>query len=343
MTAERSNNNFDFLRIFAAICIAFTHSFNLLGKDGLEPMMRISSGRCDFSFIGLCIFFSISGYLITKSVYTSPSLLSYWWKRFLRIQPLLVLVCILSVFLMGPIFTRLTAKDYFASLQTWTYFRNIFPATGIQFGLPGVFDHSGREHGVNGSLWTLIVEERLYLAVSIFFFLKNKKKYFALLMGFINILYFFRRSIFSGPLALYLDGGQVFYAMLFLNAGVLYQVGVNFRTILKNKLAWLGLPALFVPLLFHSLAFLQVIFIPVLVIALAHIPLFTNRAGKWGDFTYGIYIFSFPVQQMLIASHAVPENPWQLFPATMLIVLPLAVASWHLLEKKCLSLKKMLQ
>lgn len=304
-------------------------------------MMRLSGGRYDFSFIGLSIFFSISGYLITKSVYTSSSLLSYFWKRFLRIQPLLILVCILTVFILGPIFTTLSAEEYFVNRETWTYFRNIFPATGIQFVLPGVFGNNIHGDGVNGSLWTLIVEERLYLAVSVYFFFKKQKKFFALMMLIINILFMLKEFFFQGAIAQYLAGSHVFYAMIFLNAGVMYQIAIGFKSLLHNKFTLLMVPVLAIALTFPQIESLLVVIIPFSVILLAHISAATNRAGKWGDFTYGVYIFAFPVQQVLIACHLFLVSPYTLFMATMAIVLPLSALSWHLLEKKCLGYKKL--
>ncbi len=341
MINERFNNNYDFLRIFAATCICFTHSFNLINKDALEPMMLISGGRYDFSFIGLSIFFSISGYLITKSVYTSSSLLSYFWKRFLRIQPLLILVCILSVFVLGPIFTTLPAQEYFENAQAWTYFRNVFPATGIQFVLPGVFANNIHGDGVNGSLWTLIVEERLYLAVSVFFLFKKQKKLFVFMMLLVNILFVFKSMLFHGAIDQYLAGSHVFYAMIFLNAGAMYQVGIDFKSLLKNKSAWLALLAIAISLALPLLEFLLVITVPFCIILIAQVSAATNKAGKWGDFTYGVYIFAFPVQQMLIARHLFVQSPYSLFMVTMAIVLPLSALSWHFLEKRCLGYKNL--
>lgn len=341
MINERFQNNYDFLRIFAATCICFTHSFNLIGRDAFEPMMRLSGGRFDFSFLGLSIFFSISGYLITKSVYTSSSLPGYFWKRFLRIQPLLIVVCILTVFILGPVFTVLPAHEYFTTPGTWTYFRNIFPATGIQFRLPGVFSSNVYNTGVNGSLWTLIVEERLYLAVSVFFFFKKSMKLFAFMMLMVNILFVLKGFLFQGTIAQYLDGSHVFYAMIFLNAGVMYQLAISFKALLRNKITLLTLPILAVCLALPFLASLLVIVIPFCIILLGQVSAATNRAGRWGDFTYGIYIFAFPIQQTLIACHLFVQSPYSLFLATMGIVLPLSALSWHLLEKRCLSYKKL--
>jgi len=330
------------LRILAAVCIAFTHSFNLLGRNTDEPLMALTGQRYDFSFIGLCIFFSISGYLITRSACTSTSFLNYCWKRFLRIQPLLIIVTLISIFIVGPVFTSLATGEYFSSTSTWTYLRNIFPATGVQFTLPGVF--TGHvDAGVNGSLWTLVIEERLYLLVSILFFLKGfAKRSFILMIWLINIFYMLHCTVFHHTLIGYFEKADFFFALLFLNSGVLYLMGIPFdRSTLKKLL--IVFPVLLTALVFSQVFFLQILAIPFFVIGLAHLRGITNRAGQQGDFTYGVYIFAFPVQQILIALGGTKNNPWLLFGETMLIVLPLAIISWHLIEKKFLEKKKLVR
>ena len=72
LPSNRTNNNFDFLRVFAALCITFTHSFNLLKLDNDEPLMILSNHTIDFSFIGLSIFFSIGNVLEDCDKYVEP-------------------------------------------------------------------------------------------------------------------------------------------------------------------------------------------------------------------------------------------------------------------------------
>jgi peptidoglycan/LPS O-acetylase OafA/YrhL len=338
---NRNNNNFDFLRVFAALCITFTHSFNLLKLDNDEPLMLFSNHVIDFSFVGLSIFFSISGYLIAKSAIESTSFKNYIWKRFLRIQPLLIVVCLLSIFIIGPLFTSLNGHDYFSNRNTYTYLRNIMPLFGIQFTLPNVFTNNIGENGINGSMWTLIVEERLYLIVGLLFLGKKLgSKLFFVLVGAFNLIYFLHSSIFNNTWINYLNGGQVFYALIFLNASCLFLLKIDFKKYANSWQSFLFI-ALSVVLLcvLHSISILQVLIIPILVILLANIKAATNNAGKYGDFTYGIYIFSFPVQQVIIASSFCKANPISLFFSTLLIVLPCAFLSWHLLEKKMITLK----
>ncbi len=336
---ERLQNNYDFLRLFAAFSIIFYHSFALLNKVDNEPLIQFTKGRLNFSFIGLSIFFCISGFLIAKSAARSPGIVNYLWKRLLRIQPLLFVTCFLTVFIC-VFFTNLSAKEYFLNPRTWSYFRNIMPVFGLQFTLPGVFVHNVAENGVNGSLWTLIIEERLYILMCIVFLLRKKNNsYIVLFIAILNLFYLSNRFFFDSEMVPYFSSSPFFYALLFLNSAALYFLKVNFSNSLFFFISF-SLMAFIMAVLFPSLSFLYFFSIPVLVNSLAQIKGVANHAGKYGDFTYGIYVFSFPVQQMFIAVGIVKQNPFDLFLYTMLIVFPMAILSWNLVEKKFLRLKK---
>ncbi len=334
---ERFQNNYDFLRIFAATCIIFYHSFALVGKQDQEPLVCLSHSRINFSFIGLSIFFCISGYLIAKSAFKSPTLANYLWKRLLRIQPLLIITCFFTIFFLGPIFTSLSLKEYFLNGQTYSYFRNILPVFGIQFTLPGVFVHGLADKGVNGSLWTLIVEERMYLLMTVvFLYRKDKSFYFIFLIVLLNLFYLVNRYFFYGEMLPYFSNVAFFYALLFLNSAALYLLNFRFKknislTIICSLIIFLA------GILFPKMDILYFIALPLLINAVAKIKGKTNYAGKYGDFTYGTYVFSFPVQQILIQEGIV--NPYLIFLLTFCTVLPLAVLSWNLIEKRFLKLK----
>jgi peptidoglycan/LPS O-acetylase OafA/YrhL len=338
-TKERFQNNYDFLRLFAAFCIIFYHSFSLLNKATNEPLGQFTKGRLNFSLIGLSIFFCISGFLIAKSAARSPGIINYLWKRLLRIQPLLIVTCILTV-LICVFFTNLSVKDYFLNGNSWSYFRNIMPVFGLQFTLPGVFVHNIAENGVNGSLWTLILEERLYIIMCGIFLLRKKNSiYFVLFISILNLFYLGNRFFFDGEMVTYFSSFPFFYALLFLNSASLYFLKINFSNSLFSFIL-ISLTVFIIGVLFPSLNFLHLYSIPLLVNSVAQIKGKTNHAGKYGDFTYGIYVFSFPVQQMFIASGIGQQSPYILFIYTVLIVFPMAVLSWNLVEKKFLQLKR---
>lgn len=337
---QRFQNNYDFLRVFAALCITFFHSFVLINRTSQEPLVMLSGGRINFSFVALNIFFCISGYLIAKSATSSPTLKNYLWKRLLRIQPLLIVVCILTVFFLGPSFTHLTVLNYFLNTHTWSYFRNILPVFGLQFTLPGVFMNNLGDHGVNGSLWTLIVEERLYLLMCfVFLFKKQNSRYIVFYIFFLNAIYLYNRFYYAGDLIPYFNRAAFYYSLVFLNSAALFIMKANFS---KNLYLFISISSILVlsAILFEKFDFIYIFSFPVLVNSVAQIKGFTNYAGKYGDFTYGIYVFSFPVQQMLIAEGIAFENPYLLFILTLGIVFPLAVLSWNLIEKRFLRAKK---
>lgn len=339
---ERQQNNFDFLRVFAALCVTFAHSFNHTYPQFIEPLYTLSGGKFTFADIGLCIFFSISGYLIVKSAHHSGSFKNYIWKRVLRIQPLLLVVCFLTVFLLGPFFTTLGTKEYFMQPHTWSYFRNIAPIFGLQFNLPGVFENYTGEKGVNGSIWTLIVEERLYLVIAFIFFTVKERTHLLLAVTILFNSAYFTSIIRPGFAVPFFSGSALFYAVLFLNAGLYYLL----HNPGHNKNNWFILASVLLILtswLLPGFYCLNVFAVPLLVINLATKKGILNKAGRYGDFTYGIYVFSFPVQQMLSAGAVTGSNPYILFALTLLIVVPAAVISWHFIEKKMLMLKNRVQ
>ncbi|MEO8823325.1 MAG: acyltransferase [Ginsengibacter sp.] len=334
---ERFQNNYDFLRVFAAFCIIFFHSFALVGKSNEDPLTRISGDRINFAFIGLSIFFCISGFLIAKSAVKSPTLVNYLWKRLLRIQPLLAATCLFTIFLVGPFFTELSLKEYLGNSQTYTYFRNILPVFGIQFTLPGVFIHHLGDHGVNGSFWTLIIEERMYLLMTvIFLYRKDKSNYFIFLIVLLNVLYIINRYFFYGEMLPYLSGSAFLYSLMFLNSASLYLLKFRFG---KNQvfIITVAFICFLVGIVFPKIDMIYFFALPVLVNAVAKIKGKLNYAGKYGDFTYGTYVFSFPVQQMLIAKGLI--NPYYIFMITTIIVFPLAILSWKYIEHPFLKLK----
>jgi peptidoglycan/LPS O-acetylase OafA/YrhL len=336
--AEREKNNFDFLRLFAAICITFDHSFNHTPASFPEPLAFISSGKIGFSYVGLGIFFSISGYLIAKSASGSNSFKQFLWKRLLRIQPLLIVVCILSVFLLGPFFTTLSIKEYFLNTTTWTYFRTTFPITGIQYNLPGVFANYAGEKGVNGSLWTLVVEERLYVILGMIFFLpKLSKPIWYLLTAGANIYFYFLLT-FPQSNFIHFNYITTFYTVLFLNGATIFLLQLNLQQKHFNYIIVAAILFVF-SFINTNFKFLQITMLPLLVLSIAHLKGHLNKTGRFGDFSYGIYVFSFPVQQMLSAASFFNDNPYRQFLVTLIIVFPLAICSWHLVEKRFLKYK----
>ncbi|MCI0501914.1 MAG: acyltransferase, partial [Epsilonproteobacteria bacterium] len=61
--------------------------------------------------------------------------------------------------------------------------------------------------------------------------------------------------------------------------------------------------------------------------------------SKTGDYSYGLYIYAFPVQQTLVHFYREDMNVYIFFVASFVITFILSILSWHLFEKKILNLK----
>lgn len=317
------------------------HSYGLTGQLDDEPLRSWGSNTFNFSFVRLGLFFCISGYLVAQSAMRSPGLGDFAWRRLLRIQPLLLVVTLMSIFIIGPLFTSLDTATYFKQFQTWAYLRNIFPPTGIQYNLPGVFQNNSVETSVNGSLWTLVIEERLYIACLLIFFAGSVGKQKAYIIPAIayNLIYIINTNLWHFSDSIIISGNAAFYSLMFVNAGLLFHLHIDFQS--HKKIIWLPLLLLLTLAAAHvkECFFLLIFIVPFLVMEIAFSQSFLNRTARFGDFSYGIFLFSFPVQQSVISLTNGSIAPLQLFTITILITLPLAILSWHFIEKKMLSLK----
>ena len=186
---NRHSNNFDFIRLVAAILVIISHSNALLGDKELDLWAKLTLGTLSFSHLGVAIFFIISGYLITQSSQNSINWKSYLWKRLLRLIPGLIVVLLLCAFVLGPLATTESVPDYFRNKETYQFLFSTF--LYIQnYSLPSVFTQNPIP-AVNGSLWTLAYEFTLYIAV-LFCFLSGYLKKRKLLLFFWIVFFLFR-------------------------------------------------------------------------------------------------------------------------------------------------------
>ncbi|MGG9971786.1 acyltransferase family protein [Ferruginibacter sp. SUN002] len=329
------NNNFNFLRLVGAILVIFSHSFYITGEDALESVNLLTHNQFEASAFGLCIFFFISGFFVTKSAIDSETVLLFLKKRFLRIFPALITLVVLSVFVMGPIITQLTVKEYFLNVETWKYLTTI-SGFKIQMNLPGVFtDNHFNVNSVNTSLWTISLELKLYVSLIILVTLLRNKK--VLKYAMLSLL-------------------LTCYTVLAFKTTMDYVITINLVSVfclgsfvylaeLNKKQVWISLLTISIAYVFLKLTnpshfnpaflLLPVLSLPVFLIGFSQkIKLRINH-----DISYGIYIFAFPIQQIIyqIADYNISTFP--LFFFTLLITIPLAFASWIFIEKPCIQLK----
>jgi peptidoglycan/LPS O-acetylase OafA/YrhL len=327
-----NKNCFDFLRFFFAANIVLAHICVLSQNKSLAFLSNFSN-----STIAVRGFFIISGFLVAKSYTNTPSLKEYFIKRAKRILPAYVVVLLLSVIILA-FFSNYDALDYFADINVIKYLGwNLIFLNFMHPCLPGLFENN-LMCAVNGSLWTLKVEEGFYLVLPLIFYVIKKSKKPFLILGILyvlSILYWFVMDFYLNQplLAKQLPG----YLSYFVAGIFLF---MKFELVIKNKNGLLFLSVLL--LLISNFSNFQIdvlypaAFGMIVIVAAYNLPFF-NNFGKYGDFTYGLYIYHFPIIQLfrhydLFEKH----NPILMAICVILITLFFAVFSWSFIEKRFL-------
>lgn len=331
-------NNFDTLRFIAATAVIFSHAYPLTGD--IEPQTPFY--QSSYGGLGVGIFLTISGFLIAFSWDRSRNAYSFMWNRILRIFPALFIVLIFTTFILGPMVTTLPLKDYFLNSQTFEYLK-MGTLYNVQYNLPGVFVDNPYPSAVNGSLWTLEYEFTFYIILMILGCLNlfDKKWVSVLIFSILISLYSFNAYF---ELQFYtLFGSYLIIFGSFFFIGVLYYLYKD-KIILSKKYALIALLILLISTFFGGLN--HILFLIFGVYLLMYIALSPDvrlpNMSKYGDFSYGIYIYAFPCQQFLIWMFKGEMTPIVNSVLSFLLTLLLAMFSWHFVEKPSLKLKNLI-
>jgi peptidoglycan/LPS O-acetylase OafA/YrhL len=329
-------NNFASLRIFAALLVVLSHSWALSGHQD-EWIATVTNGHLTGGSLGVMMFFSMSGFLVTESYLRTHSTLAFLEARMLRLFPALA-ACLVFGMLIGAVVTTLPAAEFWTNTKTWLYFvKNIL--LDLHFDLPGVFASTPLPNAVNGSLWTLPTEWLMYCMVALLGVLAIMHSHAAtsaVLLVAIASLYFAPESVrslpLSPPLALVINMQAFMVGMLFqLNKG-------------RTKWRWPWVAALCILAVLKAsepavgpFMIMLAISYTTLWFALAP-PIKLYRADAWGDPSYGMYVYAFPIQQW-IAHTNVGIGLFNMAALSIAITTAIAYLSWWFIEKPALDQK----
>jgi peptidoglycan/LPS O-acetylase OafA/YrhL len=353
----RHRNNFDLLRLIAASFVVLAHSFDLLNLP--EPFPHVAEGS--WGNLGVLIFFAISGYLVCQSWSRSPRLLPFVVKRALRLMPALLVALLLTALVLGPLATTAPIHVYLESPLTKAYVLNN-ALMQSNYTLPGVFTHTVYPGAVNGSLWTLPLEVKAYVFIAIagLVGLLARRRIVLPVFTVLSVLacvYAVRRAVpvSNHVVASLIDiqlnpalvddlraGGFNLYPDMFATFAIgatLY----SFRRFVPLRWEFAALGALMIViggLIGGQGAELAAVVLgPYLVLCFAFLTAGRVRLpARMGDYSYGLYVYAFPVQQT-ISQVVNPHSGWVMFLLAMPITVVLAIASWHFVERPALGLK----
>ncbi len=335
------DNNFTLLRLSAAMTVLFAHSIAVLG---LPPEREFFFNRVGFSLgeMGLDMLFVTSGFLVTASLVSRQDLIGYLWARALRVYPGMWVMLVLTVFVLAPAVTTLPLADYFTSPKTWEYFRKCATLiSGVRYSLPGVFESVPLKNEFNGSLWTMPVEVRMYLylaaiwlALAVTPALRLKVMRFILPLSAAALLTILLRGrLTSGSV-----NGANIRVFMFLYGSSLYLWRDRMPmspALLVGLLAGLVLASFDRTVFFIAYA----VSLAPLVLHLAYVPGGRIRSfNDWGDYSYGVYIYAFPIQQTL--AYLFPDmSLGAMMASSALVSIAIAIPSWKLIEERALAKK----
>jgi peptidoglycan/LPS O-acetylase OafA/YrhL len=333
------DNNFNLIRIIAAYAVLVSHSFSLAtGRGDTEPF-RDTLGMT-LGSIAVDIFFVTSGFLVTASLLTRQSTIEFVWARVLRVFPALLLMLLLTVFVLGPFFTTLPWSSYFTDPKLYKYFlKSLTLITGVEFNLPGVFENNPYKNAVNGSLWTMPSEVRLYAILAVIWVLLSAIPRFgstvfgftitlgAILAGVLVICGHFNLIESNPRLPFMFFTGSAFFVLK--ERVVLSHVAFSILTV--ALLLASSNPSIFFIVYTAALAYI--------LFYIAYVPSgIIRKYNKLGDYSYGVYIYAFPVQQSTAALFPGISVLYMVIISTV-VTLVFSVLSWHSIERHALKLR----
>jgi peptidoglycan/LPS O-acetylase OafA/YrhL len=327
-------NNFTLLRLALALAVVVSHAFSVTtGVATDEPLMTSTGFTLGEHAVNG--FFAISGFLVTMS-FDQRGWRDYVIARSLRIAPGLIAATLVVALLLGGAMTRLPLTDYLESPDLRRFVGATLTSFKSNIALPGVFENNPF-HFAMGTVWTLKYEVLCYVGVmglGLLGLLRSRVAAFALVTGLAVAL---AGLDFFHPDAPKSLETSLRLPLIFAFGGALYvwrnRVRLSgFIAVALIVAAWLASGTF----LYNTLLFIASAY-GVMWLALA--PILTRRSYEpKADFSYGAYLYGWPVQQAL---HA-------LFPATaalvllapsLVITLAISALSWFAVEKPALALK----
>lgn len=325
------DNCFDFIRYFFAFSLILVHFCTVTGA---EQFWFVSGGT------RVKAFFIITGFLVVYSFIRRKDLKVYIGKRARRILPAYFTVVILCT-LLGPILSRLSLTEYFTSPQMYKYLlANLSFLNFAEPCLPGLFEDN-LLHPVNGSLWSMKVEVLFYVCVpfivwmmrrwgklvilvSIFLFSVAYNMVFAWLFEKTGVRFYWLMQHQLGGQMIYFFGGiaiLLYFDKFCSNIKWIFPLGVLLFILSKQN---------------EVLHYIEPISFAVIIVGVAYFCKPLNFLKKYDNISYGLYLYHFPVVQVLVHFHIQEYNIYLCFLLTVIITVILATLSWRFVEKPIL-------
>ena len=327
---------FDFLRLALSLSVVLFHSFQLVNGRG----WGVGVAGPAVSFI-VPAFFALSGFLVAGSAARLRNVRTFLIFRILRIVPALSVEITLSALVLGPYVTNYPLQAYFSSQEFAAYFGNL--VGWMHFHLPGVFLGNPLAGVVNGQLWTIPSELHCYILLAALMVIRVFDRPLIMAAILIGGVLFETATLFR-PVAHVgdvLQSGEML-VLCFLCGNLFYllrnRIPAHWGLLVVSTIAFWSVASLYpragfvigVPAATYIIVYLGMLRMP-------RVPLLMA-----GDYSYGIYLYSFSLQQAIIWALPAYRMWWANLAIGLPLILIIAAASWHIIEKPALRLRKWL-
>lgn len=336
-------NSFDAIRLLAALGVFSAHHVGMSGHS--EP--RLPFGEITLANASLFVFFGLSGFLVTQSLQRDSNPLRYGAARALRIYPG-YLVSLAMALLVGAALSRLPLGSFLAHDETRSFLHNnpLIVTTPTRLSLPGVLEASPWPNLVT-PIWTLKYELLLYAAALAASRLTPR---FAssyapgLLLAASAIAFVGVTGVWSIPpedrfYAHYNPFNAARFALAFA-AGAACALS---RATMSRRSAYLWLIPAVGLLISPSLVLVKACAIVLIVVGAVEVGasrlLHSVALRRIGDLSYGVYLYGYPVQNIMTSYVFDRADLARSLPASLIVTLACAALSWHWVERPCLRLK----
>ncbi|SPM38588.1 Peptidoglycan/LPS O-acetylase OafA/YrhL, contains acyltransferase and SGNH-hydrolase domains [Mycobacterium numidiamassiliense] len=333
------NNALNAWRLVLATGVILWHSFPLTGRH-----VPFAAGYQFLSQVFVDGFFAISGFLITSSWLKNPRLRDYFVARGLRIFPGLWVCVAVTAFVIAPISVAVqggSVSHLLTSGKPIQYVLNNALLNVLYSGIDGTPRGVPFPGAWNGSIWTLIPELLCYIAVAGFGVAGLLRRRWLLptlmvLMLACSVLV----TPWHGFTQLWTPAAiGARFAVMFLAGALLHQ----YQHVIPARWSLVAVSAVIVLAANWSPNYRVFAAIPLAyAILVSGALLHDKRLRLRTDLSYGVYIYAFPMQQLLIVCGLGVLHPLVFFPVAALATLPLAALSWFLVEKHAIALKSRL-
>lgn len=336
-------NNFDWLRFMLAALVIFSHSFPLSGAGNQhEPLYKLTRGQATLGEVAVDGFFIISGFLITWSWFNSASLRKFLWKRACRIYPAFAVVLLITIAILIPL-NMANPRVLLNGHELWRMIWGTISLKGYEH--PATFPNNS-VHAVNGSLWSIRFEVWCYVGVAALgvFGLLRRRVVLGLFVLSLPIAFVFNYFNLhpGGKFLGWIFGSPHDWSRMlpfFLSGMVAYfnreKLSCDWR------LAVLALLALIAgSQVKHAYSVLLPTAGAMLIYWAAFSPsIRMHRWGEHGDFSYGLYLWGYPIQQIMVSMMG-SVSPLVLCAYALPTAVLAGMISWHVVEKRFLHRKQ---